>query len=167
VLELLYGAPYGDATAAVQWLAAAPLVYAAGAVLGAALIAVGRLRGVAIAALGALGVNVALNLLLIPSLSGTGAALATTAAFAVDAALCYAFVAGLLPRLHIVAPLTETLLAAGVMALVLELSPLPLLAELPLAVVAYAAVWLALVRTRRPERLDAVRALLLRGRPAA
>jgi O-antigen/teichoic acid export membrane protein len=167
VLELLYGSSYAGATAAVQWLAFAPLVYAAGAVLGAALIAVGRLRGVAIAAVGALGVNVALNLLLIPSLSGTGAALATTAAFAVDAALCYAFVARHLPRLHIVAPLTETLAAAAVMALALELAPLPLLVELPLAVAAYAAVWLALVRTRRPERLDAVRTLLLRGRPPA
>ena len=167
ILELLYGERYVGATAAVQWLAAAPLAYAAAGVLGAALIALGRLSAVALAALGALVANVALNLLLIPSLSGTAAALATTSAFAIEATLSLAFLSRLLPRLRIIAPLAETLAAAGVLALALVVVSLPLLVELPLGLAGYAALWFALVRARRPERLDAVRALLLRSRPPA
>lgn len=167
VLELLYGERYVGATAAVQWLAGAPLVYAAAGVLGAALIALGRLSAVALAAFGALVVNIALNLLLIPSLSGTGAALATTSSFAVEAALSLVFVSRYLPQLRIIAPLSETLAAAAVLGVALALVGLPLLVELPLGLAGYAALWLALVRARRPERLDAVRTLLLRGRPPA
>ena len=167
VLELVYGERYVGATAAVQWLAGAPLVYAAAGVLGAALIALGRLSAVALAAFGALVVNIALNLLLIPSLSGTGAALATTSSFAVEAALSLVFVSRYLPQLRIIAPLSETLAAAAVLGVALALVGLPLLVELPLGLAGYAALWLALVRARRPERLDAVRTLLLRGRPPA
>ncbi len=167
VLELLYGDRYAGATTAVQWLAAAPLVFAAAAVFGSALIALGRLRPVALAALGALIVNLALNFLLIPSFSGTAAALASTSAFAIEAILSLAFLAALLPRLRVVMPLVETLVAAGFLALALWVAHLPLVVELPLGLALYAGLWLGFVRVRRPDRLADLRALLRRGGPPA
>jgi O-antigen/teichoic acid export membrane protein len=163
VLELLFGSSFAGATPALQWLAAAPLVYAASGVAAPILIAVGRTRGMLVATTVALVVNIVLNLLLIPSLASTAAALATTVAYAVEAAIGLGVAARLVPRLRVLAPFAETLVAAAAMALVLEALPLPLLVELPLGVGVYAALWWALVRTRQPERLEAVASLLRRG----
>ncbi len=167
VLELLYGARYENATAAVQWLALTPPVYAIAATTGAALVALDRTRGIFIGAIVALTMNVALNLLLIPSLGGTAAALATTVAYAVEAAIGVFFLARRAGRLLIAAPFAETLGVAAVAGALLELSPLPVLVEVPLATGVYVALWLVLVRAFRPERLAAVRGLLLRGAAVA
>ncbi len=166
VLELLYGARYEGATAAVHWLALTPPAYAVAAMTGATLVALERTTGIFIGALIALAVNVTLNLVLIPSLGGTAAALATTVAYAIEAAIGVALVARLVPRLRIVAPFVETLAVAAVTGVLLEVSPLPVFVEVPLAAAVYVALWLGLVRTRRPERLAAVRTLLLRGSAA-
>lgn len=163
VLELLYGARYEGATAAVHWLALTPPAYAVAAMTGAALVALERTRGIFLGAVVALVVNVTLNLVLIPSLGGTAAALATSAAYATEAAIGVVLVARRLPHLRIVAPFLETLAVAAVTGVLLEVSPLPVYVEVPLAGAVYVALWLGLVRTRRPERLAAVRTLLLRG----
>ncbi len=162
VLELLYGARYADAAGALQWLAPAPLVYGAAALGGTALMAVGRTTGVFVAAAAALSVNVVLNLLLVPTYAGTGAAVATTAAYAVEAAISLIALVRVKPRRPVAAPAAGARAGGAALAGVLLVLPLPLLVEVPLVVAAYGAAWLAVVRRRRPERLEAVRVLLLR-----
>ena len=108
-------------------------------------------------------VNIALNLILIPSYAGTGAAAATTISFAVQgiAALALLRRPGTTPH-----PVT-VLFAAGVAALVLAggllVLHLPLLVELLAGAAAYVAVW-ALLIARSRLRNDVL--ALIRRRPA-
>ncbi len=168
VLELLYGARYGGATAALGWLSLAPLAYAAGGISGAILVVGHRLRGVLAAAAAALAVNLTLNLLLIPSLGGTAAGMATTVAEVVQAVLSLGFAGALVGRLRIWSALAEPIVAGAALALVLLALPLGLPFSLPLGLVIYVLVWFALVRRRRPALLGAVTTLLPgRGRAPA
>lgn len=160
VLELLYGARYEAASSAVRWLALTPPVYAVAAMTGATLVAIERTRGILVGAVCALVVNVALNLVLVPGAGVAAAALATTAAYAVEAVIGVAILRRHLPHVRVLTPFAETLAVAAVAGLLLELSPLPLPIEVALATAVYVAGWLAFVRAVRPERLVAVRTLL-------
>lgn len=163
MLQSLYGASYTDAVGAVRWLAAAPLCYAAAGVGTAVLIARRRNRPILVAAVAALAVNVALNLVLIPSLAGTGAALATTASYAVQAAIGLVFVAREIPGLRIFSPLAEAAVAATLLGAGLELVAAPVWPAIVLGGLSYLGVWSALVRVRRPAQLAAMRTLLTRS----
>ncbi len=163
VLELLYGTRYESAGAALRWLAPTPLAYALAAAVGAVLVARKRTVGILVGAAVALVLNVALNVALIPVLGVAGAALATTAAYVVEAAIGLAFALRLVPGLAIARPFAETLALGALMGAALVALPLPVVIEAPVTAAAYAAGWVAFVRARRPERLAAVRTLLLRG----
>lgn len=160
LLQLLYGARYGGATAALGWLSLAPLGYAACGISGAILVVGQRLRGVLLAAAAALAVNLTLNVALIPSLGGTAAGMATTVAEIVQAVLSLGFAAGFVGRLRIWDALIEPLAAGAALALVLWTVPLAVFVEVPLGLAIYAAVWLLLIRRRRPALLRTFTTLL-------
>jgi O-antigen/teichoic acid export membrane protein len=97
IMTALYGKEYGLGAEALAILALAiPMNFASGILLNR-LVAVGRQRLLAVAAIGGAVINVSLNLALIPALGMRGAAFATLASEAVLLAVGLAGVVGL-PR---------------------------------------------------------------------
>lgn len=169
VLHALYGEPYASQGASsAQWLAAAPLFFAAAYLGSYALLARERRWTVVVSSLAALVVNVVANLALIPTFSAAGAAAATTLAFLAQTVLIFAFLAPDIGVPSVARGLAPAVVASGAMAAVL----LPLRAELWIEVAAgvavYLAVWVPLARWWTPEHLGVIRSLLPgRGRGSA
>jgi O-antigen/teichoic acid export membrane protein len=166
ILRLLYGASYAaGGTSVVRWLAAAPLAFAVGFLANFALLARERRWEVVAASTVAAAYNVGMNFVLIPHLSGTGAAIVTTTSYLLEAVVILALLAPHAgwPRLDraLALPVAASLL----MGAFLLLSPFGPLVELPAAAVVYGAVWFALARWRAPEHI-AVIASVVSGRRA-
>lgn len=161
LLRLLYGDPYATAGApAARWLAGGPLVFAVGYLFTYALISRGRTVQAAAGTAVATVYNVTANLLLIPSMSGTGAALVTTTSYVVLVVALGAFVVPDIGWVRLDRALAVPLAASAVMAGVLLLSPLPVLPEIGLGAAVYVAAWLALARRAAPDHIALIRSLL-------
>ena len=143
VIRLLFGPQYSHVSAgALRWLSAAPLCYLAGALAMSALQAVRR-RGLILAgSVVALAVNVALNLIFIPRMSGTGAALATTVSYAVLAAVALFGLARAGVRVPVARALLAPVLTGAAMAGLLLALPLPTVADVAAASAAVGLLWL-------------------------
>jgi O-antigen/teichoic acid export membrane protein len=163
VLNFIYGERYTEAAAALRWLAVVPVLYGISAVAGVVLVASDRTRPLLAGAVAALAVNIALNLMLIPSLEGTGAAIATACGYGVEVTIGLAFAATIAPRIRPLTALTEALVAAVPLAAALLLLPLPLVVELPVGLAAYAAAWLLVVRRHRPDLIAVLGPMGRRG----
>lgn len=157
VLRLLYGQAYSAGGAGlVRWLSSAPFFFAIGFIGSYALLAVGRPARAVVATLVATIYNVGLNVALIPSLSATGAAIATTTSYALEAVIVLAF---LLPEIGVVRlhrALAAPAVAAVAMSAVLVVVRQQVVVELLLAVLVYGVSWLALARWRAPGQLAVV-----------
>ena len=144
VIRVLFGPEYTHVSAgALRWLAAAPLCYLAGALSTSALQAVRRRPMIVASALVALAVNVVLNLVLIPRLAGTGAALATTVSYAVLAVVALAGLARAGVRVPLARALLAPVLTGGAMAGLLLALPLPGVAAIVVATAVVGGAWLA------------------------
>ncbi|MDQ1684891.1 MAG: hypothetical protein QOC82_1628 [Frankiaceae bacterium] len=147
VIRLLFGPEYTHVSAgALRWLAAAPLCYLAAALATSALQAVRRRLLILASSLVALAVNVALNLVLIPRMSGTGAALATTVSYAVLAAVAMGGLARAGVRVPLLRALLPPVLTGAATAGALLALPLPTVADVAVAVAAVALMWLVAQR---------------------
>jgi O-antigen/teichoic acid export membrane protein len=163
VIRLLFGPTYAVQSApALRWLAFAPLLFAVAYYGVAALVSQERSLGMVITASTATAVNIGLNLLLIPSLAGTGAALATTLSYLVESVVALLLCAPLTGRIRIWRPLLAPAAAGLAMAAVLLGLRLPLVLEVLLAGAAYLLVWAAVVRRSGPEQLKVIGGLLRR-----
>jgi O-antigen/teichoic acid export membrane protein len=165
VLSLLFGVPYGETSAgALRWLALAPMVFAVSFVGGSALTAVGRTGGMLVVATVAAVLNVALNLVVVPAYGGTGAALATTLSYLIEAAGILGLVVLVTgQRLDLLRPLVPAAVAAAGLALLLEVSPLPTVVELLAGGVVYVGMWLLVVRWIDRGQVQFVRQALRLG----
>ncbi|MDQ1747256.1 MAG: hypothetical protein QOD07_1519, partial [Frankiaceae bacterium] len=144
VIRVLFGPGYTHVSAAaLRWLAAAPLCYLAGALATSALQAVRRRTMIVASSLVALAVNVVLNLVLIPRLSGTGAALATTVSYAVLAAVAMGGLARAGVRVPVARALLAPVLTGAAMAGLLLALPLPAVADIAVAAAVVGGAWLA------------------------
>ena len=153
VIRLLFGPDYTHVSAgALRWLAAAPVCYLAGALCTSALQAVRRRPYILASAVVALAVNVAMNLVLIPRMSGTGAALATTVSYAVLAAVALVGLARAGVRVPLVRAFLPPLLTAAAMVGVLLALPLPTVADVAVATVVVSAIGLGVLALRDPQR---------------
>jgi len=147
VIRLLFGPDYTHVSAgALRWLAAAPLCYLAGALGTSALQAVRRRSLIIASAVVALAVNVVLNLVLIPRMSGTGAALATTVSYAVLAAVALTGLARAGVHVSLARALGPPVVTAAAMAGALLALPLPAIADVAVAAVAVGGLWMAVLR---------------------
>lgn len=163
VLTLLFGADYAGSAPILRWLAPVPLLFTAAYLGQSALIARDLTRPMLVAAVSATVVNVGLNLSLIPTLAGVGAAMATTVSYAVQVLVVTVFLRrGDVGRIRLLRPLYEAAAGALVVAAVLLLLELPILVELPLAGTAYVAAWYCLARRTAPEQVAVVGGLLRR-----
>lgn len=167
ILDLAFGGSYGESSAPIlAWLVPAPLLYAMAFFGSSVLIARDLIKGMLVAAIVATVVNVGLNLWLIPVFSGTGAAAATTASYAVQAAVTLLILRRSVTSVGIVRPLVEAALASAVLAGLLVTLDLHLLVELALGGVVYLAVWFLIARRFAPEQLEVVGGMLRKGRGA-
>ena len=153
VLRLLYGGTYEHVSAgALRWLGAAPACYLAGALCTSALQAVRRRRPILVAAVVGLVVSVVLDVALIPSMAGTGAALATTVSYAVLAGLAMVGLARAGVRLQLSWTLLAPLATAGAIAGLLLVLHLPVVAEVAVAVAVVGVGWLAVLALTSPPQ---------------
>lgn len=168
VLAVLFGHEYADTAAgALRWLALAPLPYALAYLATSALAATRRTTPLLLGALGALVVNVALNLALLPHFGATGAGFATTAAYTVEAVALLVSVSGSMGRMQLLRPAAVPAVAATALAGLLVLSPLPTPAEVPVGVLIYAGLWLAITSRTSPDQIEVLRSMAPRRRSAS
>ncbi len=164
LLRLLYGPDLARQSApALFWLAPAALLFGAGYLAGLVVVAGGpspRLLG---GSLGALAVNVGLNLLLIPRYGAVGAAVSTSVSYAAQAVLLYPAVRRQVGRPALVRPLLPAV-AGSLVAAGLLLLPVPLAPAVAAAAVGYVLGWLLLARRLDAEQVRVLGGLLRRGR---
>ncbi|MBD8869500.1 oligosaccharide flippase family protein [Nocardioides donggukensis] len=163
VVGLLFGEGYEvESGRALAWLAPAPLLFA-GSLFGTALLmALLRSRAMLVASSVALLTNLALNLVLIPPYGASGAAAATTAAYAVQTVVVLAILRGLDPRPRFLPPLVPAAVASLGLAAALALVRAPVLVELGLGAGVYLLGWVLVVRRIAPDQLSVVRQLVSR-----
>ena len=167
VLGALFGARYvGESVTMARWLAPSPLLFAIGFLATYGLLARDRRWQIVTASAAAAVVNVGLNLLLIPSLSGTGAAIATTVAYAFEAAILLVMLRPVSGWLRLDRALGVSLVASGAMAVVLLGLRLPLVVEALAGGLVYSVAWYGLARWRAPEHLAVLRSILPGSRRA-
>jgi O-antigen/teichoic acid export membrane protein len=165
VLELFYGPRFTEGGVAIMaWLAWAPLLFGIAFLAADVLLARRPDTRILLGSGGALALNVVLNLVLIPSFGGLGAAVATTISFLLEAAvlgwLALRLLGGRITLWMLAGPGAGTACAAAVLA-----TPLPLLPALLLATPAYVAGWWPVTRRLDPEQTGVIVGLV-RGRTA-
>ncbi len=161
VLTLLYGDSYAEQGASVlRWLALAPLAYGVAFLVNAALQSRRRLRPMLLAALAATVANIVLNLALIPHFAAAAAAFTTTVSYVLESVILLVILRRLDPDVRLGRPLLESGIASIVAAVILIVLRLPLLVELPVAVLAYSACWVMLAQRWSPEQLWVVKSVL-------
>ena len=165
VIGLLFGSTYAEQSApALRWLAFAPLLFAVAYYAVAALLSRERSVAMVVAASTATAVNIGLNLALIPSLAGTGAAIATTLSYLVESAVALLLCWPLTGRVRLWRPLLAPAVAGLIMAATLVSLRLPVTLEILLSGAAYLAVWAPVVHHTAPEQLKVLATLLPRKR---
>lgn len=160
LLHLLYGEPYDDVSRGpLVLLSLAPMVYAITYFTMAGLQARRRFRLLLSTALLACGLNVVLNLVLIPEYGGSGAAFATTVSYAFAGAWATLSLHRSGLQVNVLRPLAEPAAASLPLAAALVLLPLPVLPEVALGAIVYLGAWTLLARRTSPEHLLVVRGL--------
>jgi O-antigen/teichoic acid export membrane protein len=162
LLRLLYGAPFArDGGVALAWLAPGPLLFGAAWLAAYVLLAAGPTASVLVGSVGALAVNIGLNLVLIPRYGPAGAAAATSVSYAVELALLYPVARARVGRPELARPLLPAVVGSAVLAGVLLL-PLPFIPALLLAAALYLVTWYLLASRVDAEQVEVMRGLIPR-----
>jgi O-antigen/teichoic acid export membrane protein len=162
VLDLLYGPGFADDGVAIaRWLSPAPLLFAIGFLGSFALLALGRRRQVLVASIFAAVYNVGLNILIIPRLSGLGAAVATTTSYALEAVIILVFLWPVTRWIRLDRAVALPTAASAVMAVTLVSIPSEsLVVRISAALAVLATTWYALARWKAPGQLAVIKAVL-------
>jgi O-antigen/teichoic acid export membrane protein len=161
VLQLLYGSPYADTGVAItRWLAPSPIFFLVGFLGSFALFARERRMQVLVASLIAAAYNVGLNLVLIPRISGLGAAIATTTSYALEAILTLLFLLPITGLVRLDKAVALPAVASLIMAAAVLLVPGGLLVDVPVGIAVFGTSWYLLARWRSPEQLVILRSVL-------
>jgi O-antigen/teichoic acid export membrane protein len=146
----------------MAWLAPAPLLFGLAYLLAQALFARQDERGALLANGVSMGVNIAANLVAIPLLGITGAALVTSVSLGVRVLVARGRVRRAIRSPDLLRPLVPATVAALPLVGLLLLVELPVLLELALGAAVYLPAWWFVTRRRAPEQLEVVRALVSR-----
>lgn len=164
VASLLYGDRYGHEVGSILlYLAPAPILFAAGFFASLLLMAMHASRPMLAATAIGVALNIGLNLWLIPHWSGVGAAVATAAAYAVQAVGLQVAIRRREIKPSLVRPLLAALVASSALAATLWLLPFPVLLDLLIGAVVYLAVWLLFVTKFDPKQRDILTKLVRRS----
>jgi O-antigen/teichoic acid export membrane protein len=164
LLGLLFGDYYADtASTVLRVLAPTPLVIAIGYLLSHAFLARGH-SGIALVASLVAGItNVLANLVLLPPLSTLGAAVTTTGAYLLEAALLLVLARRHLGTVRLTPALAIPALSV-LPAVVVALAPIHVVPALLLAGSVYLLMWCLLSSKWQPENVATLRAALPIGR---
>lgn len=161
VLGTLFGAPYASTSAEiVRWLAASPILFGIAFLASAALMARDRRWQILAANAAAVVFNVGINVVLIPALGATGAAIATTASYGLLAGLLLAFLAPEIGFVRIDRALAVPVAASAVMAAVLIAIDARLLVDVPVGAAVYLLSWYVAARTWAPDHIEVLKAVV-------
>lgn len=166
LLGLLYPAEFVDpGTPVLRWLAAAPLAFALGYLASYGLLARGRTGRVLTASAAAAALNLVANLVLVPRLQATGAAVTTTVSYLAEALLLVLWLRTevCLRWAGLVRPLRASALAMLPLVGVLLL-PIPVVPAVLAGTALYGCVWLLAASRWSPESVAVLRSLALRSR---
>ncbi|HEX9312638.1 MAG TPA: polysaccharide biosynthesis C-terminal domain-containing protein, partial [Actinomycetota bacterium] len=160
-IRLLYGSAYAAAGAPIaRWLAPAPLLFAMSYLGAYALLAQDRRWAMFGTSFAAAAFNVGANFLLIPSLSGTGAAIATTTSFGVETVATLALLVPAVGWVRLDRALVLPAVASAAMAVALATLRTNVLVEAAVGGVVYLGVWYVLARWRSPDQLAIIRSVI-------
>jgi O-antigen/teichoic acid export membrane protein len=161
LIPFIFGGNYGDASAtAAKWLAAAPLFLGMSYLAGYGLQSLARSRAVFLASAYAAAFNIALNLVLIPKLAGTGAAIATTSSYALETAVSLWLLRPDIGWPRLGRRLAAPVLASAIMASVIIWLPGHVVVGLAVGAAVYFLTWYPVARRLVPEQVTLLRALL-------
>ncbi len=160
-IRLLYGSAYAAAGAPIaRWLAPAPLLFAMSYLGAYALLAQDRRWAMFGTSFAAAAFNVGANFLLIPSLSGTGAAIATTTSFGVETVATLALLVPAVGWIRLDRALVLPAVASAAMAVAVATLRTNVLVEAAVGGVVYLGVWYVLARWRSPDQLAIIRSVI-------
>ena len=161
LLQLLFGDDYlTQSTVALRWLAFAPLAFALAYVGSAGLAARRRNRALLVSSVVAATVNVVGNVLLIPPLGSTGAALMTLVAFTLEGIIVITVLGRTTGVVRVDRALRVPVLAAGPLLATLLLLQQPVLVECALAGLLDLLVAAPLAARLAPDQVAVVRNLV-------
>jgi O-antigen/teichoic acid export membrane protein len=161
---VFFGSKYAaPAAQPLAWLAFAPLLIAYGNITSNALVARRRVRGAVLASVAAMVFNVSLNLVLIPSLGPTGAAVATTAAYLFEAVILAVLCTRLFGFARIDRALAESVAAGVLMAGALAVIHHGTIVDLVVATAVYGLAWLGLSYRFSRENIAVLLSVFRRG----
>ena len=168
ILRLLFGPVLANGSFwTLAWLAPAPLLFGAAFLAAYVLLADGPTTKVLLGSIGALVVNVGMNLALIPHYGPAAAAAATSVSYAAEIALLYPAARRRAGRPALFRPLLPAAIASALVAAVLLAPlPLPLIPVLLVAAAGYALVWTVLASKLDAEQVGVMRGLLRAGSKA-
>ena len=156
VIELFYGADYEEAATPLRLLGAVSVLYGINYFTGGALIALDAPERFRRVALPMIAVNLAMNVVLIPPLGATGAAISALASAAMLAALTTLQLRRATGDFSLVAAFAGPVIAGAAMLAALLLLDLPLVPSAVVGAAVYAGVLAAIERAVFPEDADLV-----------
>jgi len=161
VLQVLYGSPYAESGVAItRWLSPSPLFFVIGFLGSFALFAREQRMQVLVASMIAAAFNIGLNILLIPGMSGLGAAIATTTSYALEAVVTLFLLFPITGWVRLDRAIALPAVASAVMAGVVILVPGGLFVDAAIGVAVFAVAWYALARRFAPEQLVVLRSVV-------
>lgn len=161
ILELLFGGYYADrGTAELSVLSVTPFFFAIGYLYSYAFVARGQSAVALTTSVVAVVLHLALNLLLIPVWGAMGAAVATSGAYLVEAALLVVVAGRRLGGLRQPAPLLLPLACSVPAALVASVLPLDVVLATLVFGAVYLALWLPTAYRWQPQEVSVLRSVI-------
>jgi O-antigen/teichoic acid export membrane protein len=165
IVTLVYGADYSEAVPSLQLLGAMTLFFGINGFAAMALIARDRPGLFSRSLIAMIVLNVALNVILIPPMGATGAALAALISGVALAALAQVFVGRAVGRVNPVRSLGTPLLAGAASALAIVATGQQLVVSVAVGSLVYLVALIAAERLLYPEDFARFRSLLRHLRP--
>jgi O-antigen/teichoic acid export membrane protein len=165
IVSLVYGADYSEAVPSLQLLGAMTLFFGINGFAAMALIARDRPGLFSRSLIAMIVLNVALNVILIPPMGATGAALAALISGVALAALAQVFVGRAVGRVNPVRSLGTPLLAGAASALAIVATGQQLVVSVAVGSLVYLVALIAAERLLYPEDFARFRSLLRHLRP--
>jgi O-antigen/teichoic acid export membrane protein len=162
LIDLLYGVDYEPAIEPVRWLGVTTVFYGLNLMAATLLVARDRPLDFALICAAVVVLNVALNLVLIPPLGATGAAIAAAASSVALALLGAIRISALTGRLRVLRPFAGPVAGGAAMAATMLAMPLPLVPDALLGAAVYALAFLLVESRLFPDDLAMARGLLVR-----
>lgn len=157
LIPLLFGSDYGSGSAVVaRWLAPAPLLFGMSYLAGYGLQALARPKKAFQASLAAAAFNIGGNFVMIPAYGASGAAIMTSAAYALETVISFVMMSRITGWPRLGKGLAAPVAASAAMALAMAFLDIHVLLEIAIGGALYLLLWLPVARATAPQQVDLV-----------